>query len=65
MSRPPLRLERLCEPGFQKFTQLGRRFELWDRIDLFEYGGKRLNRLEQPIRACADDRAELESAMSA
>ena len=34
--RPPLRLERLREPGFQEFTQLGRGLELWNGIQFFE-----------------------------
>src|SRR5258708_5618484 len=40
----PRRLERLGEPGLQEFAQLGRRLELWDRIQFFECRRKRIRK---------------------
>ena len=41
---PPRGLERLGEPGFQEFAQLGCRLELWDGIQFFECRGKRIRK---------------------
>jgi hypothetical protein len=38
---PYRRLERLSEPGFQKFAQLRRRLELWNGIEILACGSER------------------------
>src|SRR5712692_2814977 len=38
----PRKLERLREPGFQEFAQLGRSLELWNRIQFLERGSERI-----------------------
>src|SRR5205807_3622629 len=41
---PPRDLERLREPAFHEFPQLGRGPELWDRIQFFECRRKRIGK---------------------
>src|SRR5216683_5805292 len=40
----PRKLERLREPGFQEFAQLGRSLELWDGIQFLECRGERIRK---------------------
>ena len=46
---PPLKLERLGEPGLQEFAQLGRHLEFWDGIEFLECRSERIG--ETPDRS--------------
>src|SRR5713226_4341801 len=47
----PRKLERLREPGFQEFAQLGRSLELWDGIQFLECRGERIRKTPDRSRA--------------